>query len=290
MHPDEGFSEITNVEIEYQDIDTLSESDTRCKLIDRILISCLGWVEDDITREPHVDSGFIDYRISIDGVDYLVVEAKKVGDSFDIPITWKNRIYKISGAISTNENLLSAMKQAKNYCLDSGIKYAIVTNGKQFIAFSAFLPGKKWEEGNCIVYSSLSDIRGDFSNFWNIFSKEAVINGSLINHIEKQKSTLQFVKLLHEIYNPEQKWERNRIYTYLADIVEFVFTEMLDDAKTKVLRKCYVFDRSNQSLGDDLDNLLVDKMPYFAENYKIQDIIESKTKAGIFEKTFRRIR
>jgi hypothetical protein len=290
MHPDQGFSEIKEVEIQYRDANTLSESDTRCKLIDRILISCLGWAEEDITRESHVDSGFIDYRISIDGIDYLVVEAKKVGDSFDIPIAWKNRTYKISGAVSTNANLINAMKQARNYCLDSGIRYAVVTNGKQFVAFSAFLPGRKWEEGNCVVYRSLSDIRNDFSNFWNILSKKAVINGSLIEHIEKQRSTLQFTKLLHQIYSPDQKWERNRIYTYLADIVEFVFTELLDDAKTKVLRKCYVFDRSNKTLGDDLDSLFVDKMPYFAENYKIQDIIESETKAGVFEKTIRNLR
>jgi hypothetical protein len=290
MHPDTAYDEILRIEEKYRDQLAFSEADTRCKLIDRILISCLGWQEDDISREDHVQSGFIDYKMSISGLQYFVIEAKKVGDTFEVPMSLRNRFYKISGVISKNSNLIAAMKQVRAYCFDTGIKYAIVTNGFQYVLFESFVPGKDWSEGTCIIFKSLLDIIQNFIIFWNIFSKDAVIAGSFIDYIEKQKSSLQFSKLINEVYNPEQKWERNRIYTYLADIVDFVFTEIIDNTKIKILRKCYVFDRSNQSLGKDLDNFFIDKLPYFAENYKINDIIESEKKAGIFERTIRQMR
>jgi hypothetical protein len=38
-----------------------SQTDTRVKMIDRILTEVLGWPEGDLSREDHVESGFIDY-------------------------------------------------------------------------------------------------------------------------------------------------------------------------------------------------------------------------------------
>ena len=63
----------------------LSESDTRAKMIDPVFIECLGWTERDIRREPHVRPGYIDYIFSVNNVRRFVLEAKKEGESFNIP-------------------------------------------------------------------------------------------------------------------------------------------------------------------------------------------------------------
>ena len=290
MNPDEGYANLISLIEEFSSYKHLSEADTRCKIIDKIFINCLGYDEENFRREPNVDSGYVDYVVTINKIPFLIIEAKKNGDVFNIASGHNKRIYKINGSISSNKNLVSAMQQARSYCLDLGVKYAIVSNGFQFVSFIAFLPGKKWNEGNCVIYNSLDDIKDNFSIFWNSFSYDSLKNGSFLNFIEDRRSNLDFRKLSLELHNPDQKWERNRIYTYLSDIVDFIFTELLEYAKLNVLKQCYVYDRSNQELGLELDSLFVDKMPYFSDNLKIQNIVETETKAGAFEKKIRELR
>ncbi|NVK52510.1 MAG: hypothetical protein HWD85_06210 [Flavobacteriaceae bacterium] len=56
----------------------ISESDTRCKILDKLFIDILGWEESNITREGHLEQvGFYDYVIS-SGIFAFVVEAKKL--------------------------------------------------------------------------------------------------------------------------------------------------------------------------------------------------------------------
>ena len=93
---------------EYLDAD-FNEADTRAKIIDKILKDVLGWAEKDIAREYSVNSGFIDYRLNQNGICKLVIEAKRSDDYFLIPPDKNNRYYKISGAISSVRNLISAM-------------------------------------------------------------------------------------------------------------------------------------------------------------------------------------
>jgi hypothetical protein len=44
---------------------SISEADTRAMLLDKILVQVLGWPEVALTREEHVDRGFIDYCLQI---------------------------------------------------------------------------------------------------------------------------------------------------------------------------------------------------------------------------------
>ena len=57
----------------------LSEADSRAKIIDPIFKNCLGWEENDITREEHVNKGFIDYIFKVGSRPVFVLEAKKIG-------------------------------------------------------------------------------------------------------------------------------------------------------------------------------------------------------------------
>src|SRR3989338_3848610 len=74
----------------------LSESDTRSKIIDPLFKECLNWDEDDITREEHTESGYIDYLFKKGEKILFLVEAKKEGMGFEIPPNFKSLTYKIN--------------------------------------------------------------------------------------------------------------------------------------------------------------------------------------------------
>lgn len=289
MHPDEAYKNFLSICSQYHftEKDKFNEADTRAKIIDFILRDCLGWEENFIVRENPNDSGYSDYELQIDKIPVLVIEAKKTGEYFQIPETMISRSYKISGSISTTKNLMNAFNQVRSYCNEIGCKYAAIFNGYQLVLFSAITIGKPWKERFCIVYRSLFDIKENFNNFWNTLAFENVKNGSLVKTVDKGKRDILFKKVISELHNPDQSLARNDLHIYLRPIRDFIFSELLDENRTEVLRECYVYDRSSKKpITMEMESYFSDKLPYFAQKYKISDIYEKELKAGSFEKEF----
>ncbi len=272
MHPDVAFENFKRLEEHYGGVNknAFNEADTRAKIIDTLLRDCLGWDENYIVRENHTENGFTDYELRINGSPVLVIEAKKEGEHFQIPENKRNRSYKISGSISTVDNLLNALVQVHSYCIELGCKYAAVFNGHQLVIFSAISIGKPWRDGFCIIYNSLEDIKENFNQLWNTLAFENVCNGSLVSYIEKGKSTLSFKKVSSEIHNPDQSWARNELYIYMQPYCDFVFSELLDEKRTEVLKECYVHDRSTNPLTEEIESYFIDKLPHFSEQYGVR--------------------
>lgn len=268
---------------------SFNEADTRVKIIDRLVKECLGWPEDAITREDRVESGYLDYALCDLKTPLLVIEAKRVGVDFEIPISFASRTYKISGSISTCRDLREAMDQARRYSNDIGCRYAAVFNGRQVAVFPAITPGKPWTEGYCIIFRSLDDMVTNFAVLWNLLSYEAVRHGSLVEKVEVGRSSRAFYKPLTYIHNAEQSWARNDLYTYLQPIANFVFSELLDEARAEVLKECYIFERSNRDLSQNIEGFFKDRLPHFAARYRIKDIFERKQRAKVFEVAFRKM-
>jgi hypothetical protein len=247
----------------------------------------LGWNEANIRREENIESGRIDYTLLYQDAPIIIIEAKKAGEYFEIPKSMTNRRYKLRGAIETVANLTKAIEQARRYCDDIGCKYAAVCNGYQLVIFVAITLGKNWKDGYCYAFHSLVDIKENFNLFWNMLSYEQVISrSSLIEHLEKGKRELSFQKTIADIHFPDQCWARNRLYSQIRPISDFVFTEILDEARADVLKRCYVYGRSTNPLSNDIEDYFIDKLPHFAEKFKIKDIIERESKAGAFEKEY----
>ncbi|MFH2124215.1 MAG: hypothetical protein ABIJ50_12135 [Pseudomonadota bacterium] len=286
MHPDKAYEEFLNIFDQYNGTTKLNEADTRAKIIDFILRNCLGWSENFIQREHHTDAGYTDYELIINDVPVMVIEAKKAGEYFEIPVTKKNRNYKINGSISTSSNLISAIEQVQKYCSEIGCKYAAVFNGHQLVLFSAITIGKPWKEEFCLIFNSLQDIKENFNIFWNLLAYENVKEGSLVSFIEKGKSKIEYHKILTSIHNPDQSWPRNELYTYIQPYCDFVFSELLDEKKSEILKECYVYDRSSKPLTTEIKSFFADNLPFFAEKYGIRQIYEDKKKAGGFQKAF----
>lgn len=282
-HPDEALFCFQKVRLWSN---SLNEADTRAKVIDEILINCLGWTESDINRETSADQGFIDYVLNVDGITRLVIEAKRSGEYFEIPLNMKNRKYKISASISKVENAKKAMEQARNYCLENGAKYGIVTNGSQWIIFEAFVDGKTWRQENCIVYSSFQDIEDSFPEFLNTLSKQAVRLNSLRKLLHGEVTTVKYIRPLDNIHNKDEALVRNHLAGVILPFVHYMFEEITDDSKIDILKNCYVFNKAYETTDKQIRSVFADQMPPHSNDLKIESFIESSETAGTFQLNF----
>ncbi len=117
---DNGFRILDNIRTEFRDFlktnGAASETDTRVKLIDRILKEVLGWSESAIKREPHVESGYIDYQLSLRSKQIICVEAKREAIGFTIPTTLQqHKSFALDGTLVTDIAVKTAVQKGKQY-------------------------------------------------------------------------------------------------------------------------------------------------------------------------------
>jgi len=266
-------------------VPTLSESDTRAKIIDPLFKDCLGWTEKDILREPHIHKDYLDYIFSIGKFRKFVLEAKKVGQSFAIPDSFSGRTYKISGTISTNRKIIEAIEQTQEYCINSGVRYGVVSNGNQYILFEAFKHGANWRDGQCIIFRSLKDIERNFLFFWNVLNRESVRQGSLRKYISQEHLPLEFMRPLDKVHSKDAARTRNNMSPLLQPLIEHVFKDIIDESQLDVLRKCYVTQRQYQSAGLQISRHF-DRPPDFAKKFQVKAIWGDAIQAGDFQKRY----
>lgn len=266
----------------------LSEADTRSKIIDPIFLNCLNWRQDDIKREDTINKGYIDYIFSIDKKSRFLIEAKKEGISFELPEDLSRRSYIIEGIISKNKDIMNAIEQASRYCYEKGIRFAVITNGHQFIVFEGLKIGSEWRKGKCLIFKSHQDIEDNFILFWNLFNKNSVNSGSFSRLLIENTEILTFKRPLDAVHNREETLIRNDLNIYLRPFIEFVFEEITQDSQKDVLKECYIYDKAYKSLDDRISSYFVDKMPYFSEAQRVRYFKEKEDSAGEFTLSFRK--
>ncbi len=283
LHPDRAFQRFE--ELAKSEFPKSSEAETRAKLIDPLFKEVLGWDEDDIVREEHVDSGFLDYKFSIGDLSKFILEAKKSGHSFTIPESFSSRRYKIGASINTDQKIKAAIEQARTYCIDSGVNYGVISNGKQFIIFEAFRRGQVWKDGHFVVFRSFKDIKENFTLFWNILSRQAVQTGSFKKYVSEERTPLNFVIPRRELHAKDLLLTRNDLSPLLEPFLQYVFAELTDDSQLNVLESCYVqkrdYNAADLSIGRHFD-----RPPAFAKKYEVAPVLETETEAGNFQRTY----
>ncbi|WP_341937210.1 P-loop NTPase fold protein [Marinimicrobium sp. C2-29] len=225
----------------------LSESDTRSKLIDYILLECLGWNEADISREERCNETgrYLDYKLSTN-MPIMIIEAKKVAVDFELPRSSTQRSFKVGGVLSSCKTLVAAMMQAKDYAVSKGISFCAVTNGRQFIFFRAQNQhGIPWSEHKVLIFRSLEDIESNFDEFCRILSKNSVESGTLQKSLpisdsaEDDASQFQTLDVRH--LNRPRQIDRNPLYPFIGDIIHRVFQDLAsENAESEILEHCYV--------------------------------------------------
>ena len=264
----------------------LTEADTRAKIIDPLFKDVLGWNERDISRESHVNCGFLDYLFCIDKARKFVVEAKKEGEAFHVPASSSGREYSLSGTLMTDNKVKKAIEQVRQYCVDSGAKYAVVSNGNQFIIFEGFKENGDWRAEKCLIFHSPQDVRKNFYYFWNILSRKQVKDGSLRKYISKKSFSFDYLfRPRDRMHAKNATLNRNQMSCFIQPFVEHTFWDMTEESKLDILDKCYVLRNQYSSVGDQI-NYQFDRIPPFAEKYKTKDILESAKNAGNFQSIY----
>jgi energy-coupling factor transporter ATP-binding protein EcfA2 len=260
------------------DRSSLSESDTRSKLIDYILFDCLGWSEEDVVREERcVESGtYLDYKLATN-MPLIVIEAKKSSEPLELPMASNQREYKIGGVLRKCSNTVAAMVQARDYAISKGITFCCVANGEQFVFFrSQNQQGIEWIEHSAVVFRDIDDIEDNFDLFCLHLSKASAEKGRLQQALKlsnEPDNGASFRTLDTSHLAKPRKVDRNPLFPIIGEIVRRVFQDLAsEDAESEVLEHCYV--ESPKKSGKNT--------PYM--DRPAQELSISKKEAGEFQR------
>jgi len=242
-----------------------TESDTRSKFIDTVLINCLEWSESDIRRELSSDKKRLDYLLSTTRPT-LVVEAKKA--KVDFP-TFKSHRYAVSriyNILKSNPSFKDPMTQVADYCWRFSAPLAVLTNGKTYVFFLAVrTDGIKWEQGNAIILSNIFDDKFNFSDLYNLLSRSSVLSGRLLGSLMVDSIPIPPKNILSTYSDPNSIIPRNPIGLALEPILQQVFSDVTREDSIEVLENCYVLPAETSLRSEEFESLLLDKPPKYVE-------------------------
>jgi len=269
---DEGLRNISIIFTEFGDFckkrGQVNEADTRAKVIDRILKEALGWPEDALNRELPVHPGFLDYMLQTGKRRHCIIEAKREGMPFDVPKSLKTRKrYKISGSIKTAAEIKEAIEQAHYYCVETAVRYAVVTNGYAWLIFRAIREDIPWRDGDVIVFPGAGYIKDNFTAFWNLLSYPAVLDGSLDSLFSQALTVITEVQRPIELLRqPDAHLQRNRFHMHLLPFIDGVFRDIWERGQGEMFEKCYVVNRILRIIDDDFKLVIEDTIPRHIES------------------------
>ena len=287
--PDEALKQFDNLitQLEQYLNNHYSEADTRVKFIDPFLTLVLGWDEYlHIRREENYKDNeerrCIDYVLSLQQ-PVLVVEAKKNLKKFEIP-TKSNRInYSLSGVIKFWKNAWDAICQVQEYCIHEGARYALVTNGHQYIAFKAISERTSWLKSNALVLGSSDILRKNITLFYECLSR-GTIEQDKLSEFAFPTEIPTFRQKPRALIRVTNSGYRNELYP----VLDAAFREiLLDVPKTRpdFLRECYCSSEDAMHYSGHLNSVLVDPLPIFRS--PVEEIRPGRHKDA-FDQTMRR--
>lgn len=153
-----------------------TESDTRLKIIDRILVEVLHWPLADIVTEAASEGGFADYGCRAQDRFRLILEAKRDGRSLGCEGRPAGHPYKLNGPVFREEAAKEGVAQAIRYCGGKNAELACVTNGREWIVFrgNRLGDGLDTREGMAFVFANLVNVEEQFRLFYSLLSYESV--------------------------------------------------------------------------------------------------------------------
>lgn len=220
----------------------LNEDTTRLRLIDTLLFECLDWDRCQATTEQITPAGIVDYVLRPGNTPLLVVEAKKSGINFSIPIgqTSTRLIRTLESVMSLDGDIKKAIEQVARYALDNAIPFAAVCNGHQIIVFCIQSPvGVSWRSTKALVFDSLASIKDHFKDFWDALSTNAIRTFSLRELLAKTTRTTPARRPSSQIINFDRTKNRNQLQATLQVLGDRVFVGAIFKDRTFFHEYCY---------------------------------------------------
>lgn len=248
----------------------ITEADTRSKILDELFIKILGWSENDIRREGHTKKGYFDYKFSVPNFRFIV-EAKKNMERFELPKNYSTLTLK-----TLDRKCENVINQIRKYLGEVGLQYGVISNGTQFIVAKFFnSDGIDWQKNKCIIFDGLDKIENEFALFYNLFSKEAVIENSGFQ-IDTDEDIPHFI--LSGNASKNEELIRNNLSSNLIPVIDKAFGEIykyetLDDKE--MLKKCFIENTEIKKNKSELEKLFADSPP------KLNEIIPARNTSSI---------
>ena len=218
-----------------------NEAETRFHFIDPFLKDCLGWPSSVIHVEKSQGGEYADYELGEPRA--IIWEAKRQGTYFELPANpARQLVVALPGVMATSVTAADAIKQAQRYCSTRGVRFAVVCNGHQLIAFVAVrLDGKDPLEGRCLACDGYSQIKKHFPQLWQTLSPAGVTELRLLRLLNGQ--TLEAVppKLASSLTNYHEYRYKSESQASLRAMAELLIEDIPNttDFKEKFYRECY---------------------------------------------------
>ncbi len=263
LHIDKGHAVIDKIVLAYSNLklSDANEAETRLKVIDEILRSVLGWRLEDISVEERCSedgkTSFADYILRT-ATTAIVVEAKKAGTTFELP-SYKSA--KLGGVLSEGE-VGKAIRQVRDYSRQKSIPFAVATNGSAWIIFPAIRTDQvTFEETQAKIFRDLYTIKEHLVEFWELLSRQRVIEGNLENllfGIPRESSKRRLISLVSDY---GYRLGRNAIFPLIEPAVAASFMDetLLNDVQG--LKACYVKSSERIKYDSRLQIYLTDAKP-----------------------------
>jgi hypothetical protein len=222
-----------------------SEADTRLKLIDPILMEVLGWQKSDIATEEQAGKGFLDYRLCVDGIPRVVLEAKRAARRFEVEKRECGAALKISGPSLKNADLQEGIRQAIEYSAYKGAELAVVTNGYEWIVFRSarVAEGTDTLEGKAFLFNSLACIDDSFAMFYDLLGKERITRLTFRALFQEAEGKIIRHPAFAKVVRPDSTASlqpQPSIAPELDRIMTSFFQRLSDDRDREMIKLCFV--------------------------------------------------
>ncbi len=210
----------------------------------------------------------MDYRLKVLTKPHVVVEAKKEGIAFTLPVDGTRKTYTLDGTLVSDKETKDAIYQVREYCDDQGIRFAIATNGDAWIVFRAVRDDNiGWKKGHARVFRSLEAIYENFTDFWNLLSYEAICGGSLNEEFSASlRASRQLHRVIANLFNADLPLHRNYLDNDLQPLIKLVFEDIADQEELDVLQACYIHTGTLRIVANDLNTVLTEAIPKFLQH------------------------
>jgi hypothetical protein len=218
-----------------------NEATTRLHIIDRLFFDCLGWDREHVVVEDAENREYTDYTFVFPR-RLLIVEAKKEGTYFELPVGHSNLDYSIGPLLRASRPLKGALEQVGGYCQRRGVRFGAVTNGHQLVAFIASRDdGRPPYDGTALVFPSLDFMAAHFIELWNALSRPAVEEQRLRVRLLGGVRPRSPIKLSARLSAFPGTKSRNTMQANLQDMGELILEDLVQtkELEPTFIRECY---------------------------------------------------
>lgn len=268
-----------------------TESDTRIKIIDTVLLDVLGWQKEDLLSEEGAGTGYLDYKLSINGLAKVVVEAKRDQRSFDLAERECGAAYKLSGPVFNNDSVQEGIGQAIRYSAYKGAEIACVTNGREWVIFRSNRIGDGLDtlDGKAFVFPSLECVLKEFRLFYDLLAKSQV--DSLVFRPLFQEAEGRVIRGPHferRVREPEsaQFLQQPEIVPALDRVMTSFFQRLTDENDKQMLEECFVETKESKAAEQRLLRLAGDLVGHIrpldtASGNQLADLLQHARKSKL---------